>query len=85
MAKRVRKPKGKLPASKKPAAAAPGLTMAASGRAAKEAALPAEELEYRMLLQEAILWATKELMAEHREEILKLAKERVKTLKDLRG
>ena len=44
-----------------------------------------EELEYRMLLQEAILWASSQLLAEQKEEITKRALERVKQLRELRG
>ncbi len=47
--------------------------------------MTAEELEYRTLLQEAILWATKQVMDEQREEILLRAEARVKTLSELRG
>ena len=44
-----------------------------------------DELQYRMMLQEAILWATQQLMTEQRDEILARAKARVKTLQELRG
>ncbi len=44
-----------------------------------------EELEYRTLLQEAVLWATREVMSERKEEILALAETRIKTLIELRG
>ena len=44
-----------------------------------------DELKYRMLLQEAILWVTQRIVEEHREEIIKRAEDRVKTLQELRG
>lgn len=44
-----------------------------------------EELEYRMMLQEAILWATQKMMQDHKEEIMRVAKARVETLRELRG
>ncbi len=44
-----------------------------------------EELEYRTLLQEAILWVSRTVLEEQREEILRRAAERVRTLRELRG
>lgn len=44
-----------------------------------------EELEYRTLLQEAILWVTRQVLEEQRTDIIARAEERVKTLKELRG
>lgn len=47
--------------------------------------LKPDELEYRMMLQEAILWATKQIMQEQEAEIKKRAAARVQTLLELRG
>ena len=44
-----------------------------------------EELEYRMMLQEAILWATQKIMQDRKEEIMQIAKASVQTLRELRG
>ena len=44
-----------------------------------------EELEYRTMLQEAIFWVTRQVLEERKEEITKRAKDRVKTLQELRG
>ncbi len=44
-----------------------------------------EDLEYRMLLQEAILWVTIQILVEQREEITRRAVERLRTLAELRG
>jgi hypothetical protein len=44
-----------------------------------------EEREYRMMLQEAILWVSRAVLEEQREDILRRAEERVLTLKELRG
>lgn len=63
----------------------------ASGNSAGKAELSGpdgmsqQEIEYRMMLQEAILWVTQQLLAEHKDEILVRAKDRVETLKELRG
>lgn len=68
----------------------PGLTVS-QGADEPQAALNApngmspEELAYRTLLQEAILWATRETMKKYEAEIKTLAESRVKTLRDLRG
>ena len=43
------------------------------------------ELEYRTMLQEAIFWVTRQVLEERKEEITKRAKDRVKTLQELRG
>ncbi len=47
--------------------------------------MPEDELTYRMMLQEAILWVSKQILEEHREEITKRAEVRVRTLQELRG
>ncbi len=47
--------------------------------------MPPEEIEYRTLLQEAILWASKQVLDEQRADILKRAEARVRTLQELRG
>lgn len=52
---------------------------------ARPAGMSDDEFEYRTMLQEAIRWATAQLMEEMREEILVRAKARVKTLRELRG
>lgn len=44
-----------------------------------------EELAYRTMLQEAILWATSQVMKEREVEIKERALARVKQLKELRG
>lgn len=44
-----------------------------------------EELEYRTLLQEALLWVSKQVLEEQREDILTRAEARVRTLQELRG
>ena len=44
-----------------------------------------EEYEYRLMLQEAVIWVTRQVLDEMREEITKRAKDRVKTLRELRG
>jgi len=51
----------------------------------RPAGMTDEELTYRKLLQEAILWVTKQVLDEQRADILKRAKDRVKTLRELRG
>lgn len=47
--------------------------------------MSSDELEYRMMLQEAVLWVSKQLLSEHKEEITKRAESRVRTLMELRG
>ena len=37
------------------------------------------------MLQEAIFWVTRQVLEERKEEITKRAKDRVKTLQELRG
>ncbi len=65
----------------------PGLTVSQGADAppAAPGGMSQEELEYRTLLQEAILWATRETMRKYETEIKQLAEGRVKTLRDLRG
>ncbi len=47
--------------------------------------MSADELEYRTMLQEAVFWATRQILAEQKEEITKRAEARVRTLMELRG
>lgn len=47
--------------------------------------MPQDEIQYRMMLQEAILWVTQQVMRERREEIMMRAEDRVRTLQELRG
>ncbi len=44
-----------------------------------------EDIKYRMLLQEAILWVSRSVLEERRDEITKRAEDRVRTLMELRG
>ncbi len=60
----------------------------AAGGFAKQTApegMPFDELEYRMLLQEAILWVTHQVIQERAAEIKERATERARTLLELRG
>ena len=72
-----------------PDSAVPGIIVPFVG-GTPEVSLPpgvsgAAELEYKTLLQEAIIWATKQILDECRADILARAEARVKTLQELRG
>ncbi len=66
---------------KKRAESNPGMIVPSFPGEAKRPDVP----EDKMLLQEAILWVTRNFLDEHRAEIIKRAEERVKQLLELRG
>lgn len=63
----------------------PGFALPGNAPRAPAHGMPPDELAYRTLLQEAVMWASAQTLLKYDAEVKALALERVKTLRELRG